>query len=977
MTKVFWLFSLVLLFGGCSNDSTSTTQNPLTQNDPSPTAVTQEPSQKAQELPEGITLVDEFDGEGEDIAIPYKKYRLENGLTVVLHEDDSDPLVHVDVTYHVGSSREEPGRSGFAHFFEHMMFQGSEHVDDEQHFKIVSNAGGTLNGSTNTDRTNYYQTVPANQLETVLWLEADRMGFLLPAVTPEKFENQRETVKNERGQRVDNQPYGRAFETLNKHLYPEEHPYSWPVIGWIEDLNRATLDDLKAFFLRWYGPNNAVVTIGGDIDPMRTLELVNKYFGPIPQGPEVKPLDKPTVTLESDRYVTLEDNIYLPAIGLIIPTVHAGHPDEPALDAAAMIMGQGQASLLYQRLVQTGRAVQANVNHGCSELSCTMSFIVIQNPQSGETLADMEAAIRDTLVEFAERGVTEDDLVKFKAQYESGRVFGLQSVAGKVSTLAYFETFTGTPKGVSEQIEEYLGVTVDEVKRTFDEYVAGENAVILSIVPNGQPQMAAAEPNHEVPERTIPDTPADGSDLPVRPVADTFDRSQQPVPGANPPVELPKVWQGELANGVPVLGVRNEETPTATVRAVFDVGSRDEPSGKAGVASLMANLMDEATTERSAAQFAEELEKIGATVSVSPGMYETTVTVNTLTKNLDRALELMQERLLKPAFTSEDFERIKSQTLEGLQQQRKSPGPLANRAADVVLYGFDSPISYPGSGLPSTVEAITLEDVKSFYADNLPARLLGVLVSAEQGQDAMIDKLSPLGDIETQKRERDALGELPEIEGRTLYLVDKPDAAQSSLRVVQRALPYDAFGDFYKANLANFPLGGTFNSRINLNLREDKGYTYGARSTLGGGPEVGSYRVSSEVNRDATAASVQEVLSELEAFDDNGMTADEFDYLQNAIGQSEALDYETPNAKLGLLVNVLRYDLPTDYRAQQKSILRSAEPSDLNRVLQEVITPDDLGIVVVGDAKTIRPELEALQIPIVELDADGARIDEK
>ena len=967
MQRTFWLFGLVVLLGGCADD-------------PQPAATTEAPTKAPVEastnaLPNGITLVDEFDGAGAEIAIPYKKYRLENGLTVVLHEDHSDPLVHVDVTYHVGSSREEPGRSGFAHFFEHMMFQGSENVADEQHFKIVSNAGGTLNGSTNSDRTNYYQTVPANQLEKVLWLEADRMGFLLPAVTPEKFENQRETVKNERAQRVDNQPYGRAFETLNKHLYPEEHPYSWPVIGWIEDLNRATLDDLKAFFLRWYGPNNAVVTIGGDIDPLRTLELVNKYFGPIPKGPDVDPLEKPKVVIDSDRYVTLEDNIYLPAIGLIIPTVYAGHPDEPALDAAAMIMGQGQASLLYQRLVQTGRAVQANVSHGCSELSCTMSFIVIQNPQSGETLADMEAAIRETLVEFAERGVTEEDLVKFKAQYESTRVFGLQSVAGKVSTLAYFETFTGTPKGVSQQIEEYLAVTVDDVKRTYDEYVAGESAVILSIVPNGQPQMAAAEPNYEVPERTIPDTPPDGSDLPLRPIADSFDRSQEPVSGANPPVELPTVWQGELANGVPVLGVHNAETPTATIRVVFDVGTRDEPSGKAGVASLMAGLMNEATTERSAAEFAEELEKIGANVSVSPGMYETAVTVNTLSKNLDRALELMRERLLKPAFAAEDFERIRTQTLEGLQQQRKSPGPLANRAADVVLYGFDSPISYPSSGLPSTVEAIGLEDVKSFYQENLPARLLGVLVSAEEGQEEVLGKLSSLGEIKTVERERQALPELPAIEGRTLYLVDKADAAQSSLRMVQRGLPYDAFGDYYKANLANFPLGGTFNSRINLNLREDKGYTYGARSSLGGGPEVGSFRVSTEVNRDATAASIQEILTELESFDADGMTGDEFDYLQNAIGQSEALDYETPTAKLGLLVNVLRYDLPTDYRAQQKSVLRSSEPSDLNRVLQTIITPQDLGIVVVGDAKTIRPELEALNIPIVDLDADGARVE--
>jgi len=309
-------------------------------------------------LPAGITLVEEFKGDDGGIAIPYTKYRLANGLTVILHEDHSDPMVHVDVTYHVGSNREEIGRSGFAHFFEHMMFQGSANVADEEHLKLVSNAGGTLNGSTSNDRTNYYETLPINQLETALWLEADRMGFLLEAVNQEKFEIQRETVKNERGQRVDNQPYGRAFETLSISLYEQDHPYYWPIIGWIEDLNRADVNDLKRFFLRWYGPNNAAVSIGGDIDPMATLEMVNKYFGPIPAGPAVENLPKQPGHLAADRHVTLEDNIHLPLIALIMPTVYAFHDDEAPLDAAAKILGQGKASLLYQRLVQTGREPQ-------------------------------------------------------------------------------------------------------------------------------------------------------------------------------------------------------------------------------------------------------------------------------------------------------------------------------------------------------------------------------------------------------------------------------------------------------------------------------------------------------------------------------------------------------------------------------------------------------------------------------------------
>ncbi len=923
-------------------------------------------------LPAGVTLVDEFDGDGAEIAIPYKKYKLDNGLTVVLHEDHSDPLIHVDVTYHVGSNREDPGRSGFAHFFEHMMFQGSVNVGDEQHFRIVQEAGGTLNGSTNTDRTNYYQTVPANQLETMLWLEADRMGVFLDAVTQEKFEVQRETVKNERGQRVDNQPYGRALETMYAATYPDGHPYSWPVIGWIEDLNRADLDDLKRFFLRWYGPNNAVLTIGGDIDPQQTLEWVVKYFGPIPTGPAVDNLPPQPAVLDSDRYVTLEDNIHLPALALMIPTVHRNHPDEAALDAAAEILGQGQDSLLYQSLVQTGRAVQASVSHACKELACEMWFIVIQNPASGETLPQMEEAVRETLVEFAGRGVTEDDLVKFKAGYESSRVFGLQSVAGKVATLAAFETYTGSPKGIDEEIRRYLAVETADVQRVFDEYIEGKPAVILSVVPNGQPQLAAAEQNYHA-ERILPEHYADeGESLALRPVTDDFDRSVQPTPGVNPQVTLPAMWDVALANGVRLLAVPNEETPTVTVQAVFTVGQRDEPRGKAGLTALMASLMGEATTERSAAEFAEALGRIGASVSVSPGQYETTVTLNTLAKHLDEAMPLMMERILKPAFAEEDFARVKQQTIEGLQQARKTPQGLASRALGAVMRGADHPLSFPAGGLPGTVADITLDDVKGYYAAHFPQHLTGVTVSTSLPQEAIVQAVDGLAQLEVSEPIRAAIAEeSPEIEGRTVYLVNKEGAAQSSLRTGQEALPYDALGDFYRVSLANFPLGGSFSSRINLNLREDKGYTYGARSFFVGEPEGGAMVFSSEVRQDATADALKEVLEELEDYDANGMSETEFAFMRSAIGQQDALNYETPGSKLGLLNNILRYDLPLDYRTQQNAILRETDRETLNQLMSETLEPENLNIVVVGDEASIRADLEALGIPIVELNEDG------
>jgi zinc protease len=964
MIKKFSVLICALALAGC--------ERAAEQAAPDAAAVAPEP------LPAGVTLVEEYDGGENGLSIPYSKYLLDNGLTVILHEDHSDPLAHVDVTYHVGSAREEPGRSGFAHFFEHMMFEGSANVASGEFSKIISNAGGRLNGTTNSDRTNYFETVPINQLETALWLEADRMGLLLPAVSQEEFEIQRAAVKNERGQRVDNQPYGRTSETLMKNLYPPSHPYSWPVIGWIEDLEAADLDDLKRFFLRWYGPNNATLTIGGDIDRQQTLEWIARYFGPIPGGPPVERQERQPGRVEADRYMTLEDNIHLPAIAMAFPTVSYRHPDEAALDAAAKILGVGRASLLYQRLVQTGRAVSAFVSHSCRELACEMVFVVVQNPASGETLAEMEEAVRETLHEFAERGVNEDDLQKFIAGFESGQIFGMQSVSGKVRRLASAEIFADDPKTATEDIERYARVTTDDVVRVFRQYIEGQSSVILSIVPEGQVELAArpqdfdyrslAEPAVVPPSVSPPPTEAAPA---LREWVDDFDRSAQPEPGAAPLVELPEIGETRLQNGVRLLTVPNPETPTMTVQAVFEMGQRDEPPGKAGLANFTAALMQEATRNRTAAEFSEALERIGASVSVSSGQYQTTVSLNVLTKHLDAGLALMMERILEPAFSEEDFERVKSQLMESLVQAGKSGPTLAARALGAVLVGPRNPLSFPGAGLPETVSRISLDDVRGFYEAHIPGHLRGVLVSSSLPGTELPGRLAALGDLAVSEAFREPLGDRPETAGRTIYLVDKKDAAQSSLRLAHPSIPYDALGDYYRAGLMNFVLGGSFDSRINLNLREDKGYTYGARSGFSGGPELGSFRVSSEINKENTADAIREVLQEIEDYAASGMTDEEFSYMRNAIGQRDALNYETPRAKLGLLAQALRYDLPLDYRSRQKALFQETDRETLNELAGRLLDPDNLAIVVVGDEAAVRPQLDSLGIQIRLLDDAG------
>ncbi|MCB9692602.1 MAG: insulinase family protein, partial [Alphaproteobacteria bacterium] len=846
------------------------------------------------ELPGGMRLLEAVEGKPGDIVIPYRKLELPNGLTVILHPDDSDPLVHVDVTYHVGSAREEVGRSGFAHFFEHMMFQGSEHVADEEHFKIITEAGGTLNGTTNTDRTNYFETVPSNQLEKMLWLEADRMGFLLDAVTQEKFEVQRETVKNERGQRVDNAPYGRSWERLGEAMFPAGHPYSWTTIGYIEDLNRADLDDLKRFFLRWYGPNNAVLTIGGRFDEDEVLGWVSKYFGPIPRGPEVEPAAPQRVTLDADRYISFEDRVALPMLNMQWPTVHARHPDEAPLDVLMAILGTGKTSLLYKNLVKEGLAVQARAGHGCRELHCEFSLVAFANPEKIGSLAEVEAVMRKSLEEFESRGVLDDDLQRVKQGIVADMVFGLESVSSKVSSLAAYETFTGDANYIARDIQRYQDVTKEDVQRVYDTYIKGRHAVVLSVVPNGKPDLVAHADTFERPVRDIPEK-GEAGELAMRRPTDTFDRGVRPEAGPNPTLTVPTTWRKELANGITVLGAANDETPTTAIRIRIAAGQKHEPLAKLGLATLTAAMLDEATAKSSNEELANRLEKLGSSIDIESGDSATEITIRSLTSELDATLAIAAERLLQPAFAEEDFARVKDQVLQAIESARTEPSTTASEVSRKLLFGEDNAFAHADLGTPETVQAITLDDVKAFYATGFVAGATTMVAVSDLAADDLIGRFAAFGSLKAGDAPDTEILAFPDLAAGTLYLIDKPGAAQSQIRIGKRAMPRDFTGEFYKANLMNYALGGAFNSRININLREDKGYTYGARAFFGGDQDVGYYVASAGVRTDATKESVVEFFKEIQGFYDDGITAEELAFTKSSIGQRDALKYETPS----------------------------------------------------------------------------------
>ncbi|HKP32834.1 MAG TPA: pitrilysin family protein, partial [Chitinophagaceae bacterium] len=880
-------------------------------------------------------LVEKVTKQGSELVIPYEKYVLSNGLTLIVHEDHSDPVIHVDVTYHVGSGREEIGKSGFEHFFEHMMFQGTDNVKDEQHFKIVSDAGGTLNGSTNRDRTNYYETVPSNQLEKMVWLEADRMGFLLDAVTQKKFEIQRSTVKNERGQNYDNRPYGLAGEIASRNLYPYGHPYSWLTIGYVEDLNRVDVNDLKNFFLRWYGPNNATVTIGGDVKPADVVKLVEKYFGSIPRGPEVSPVKVPPAILEADRYVSYVDNYArLPLLTITYPTVPNYHPDMAALACMAQILGQGNNSILYQKMVKPQQALQASAFSQLSELAGELTFRV--TPFRGKTLAEMEALVRASLDSFEKRGVTDDDITKFKGGIEAQYINGLQSVAGKVSQLAAFQTFTGNPNMISKLLQMFNSVTKEDVMRVYNQYVKGKHAVILSVLTKGQETGMAAADNYKI-DSSKYDAPNYGyAGLKYLKAKDNFVRKNIPGNGANPVVKVPAFWRKDLENGVKVIGTENTELPIVTLNISIPGGHlmQAKELSKVGLAAMFADMMNEDSKSYTAEQYSDELRKLGSSIRVNSSTDEISFTVQTLKKNLDRTLQLLEERMLNPDFKETTFKRIQKQSVESLRQAKSQPTFVANTVVARLNYGTESIFGYDQNGTETSLNNITLDDVRNYYNNYITSNGMRIVVVGDIKQNEILPKLDFLDKLPKKKVEIPVTeANFKPVDKAQIYIVDIPKAAQTEFRVgYATGLKYDATGDYYKATLMNYALGGDFNSRLNLNLREDKGWTYGARSGFDADEYTGQFGFSSGIKAEATDSALYEVINELKDYATNGITEDELKFMKNSIGQRDALRYETGPQKAQFISRMLKYNLPPNYVETQIKILKSMTKKDLDAV---------------------------------------------
>ncbi|MEI6488115.1 MAG: pitrilysin family protein [Bacteroidota bacterium] len=907
------------------------------------------------------TLIEKVESKDGKVAIAYEKWKLSNGLTVLLHEDHSDPVINLMVTYKVGSARESMGKSGFAHFFEHMMFEGSKHLADKEHFKIVSTAGGEMNGFTERDKTTYFETMPSNYLETALYLESDRMGFLLDSLTTKKFEIQRATVKNEKSQNVENQPYAIGFEEeINKILYPDRHPYSWPVIGYVDDLNRASVEDVRNFFLRWYGPNNAILSIAGDFSSPEALKMVDKYFGTLKQCPEVKKMRVAPNIIATDKYAAYKDKIYFPLNLRVYPTVPQYHRDEAALDLLGIMMGGGNNSIIYKNFVKSKLAIEANVNHQSSELAGEFAFQIIAYVPDDfnyeKLFNDLDAKVKTTIEDFEKTEITDDALQRAKAQAESQQYSGMSTVFESNFIISKWERLLGHSSTITDEIERYNKVTKEDISRVFNKYIKGTGAAIINTYPIMSDKDSVKSINPHAGE-TFPPNP-EYANLSYAPNPDNFDRSIKPTPGPAKSVKIPDYYNFKMKNGINVIGTVNSESPQVTIVLNIEGGSLVLPPDmikKMGVAELTANLLNEGTKNYTTEKIAAELEKIGATISFSANKYNTSIRIECLKKYIDATLKVLEEKLLNPGFRDDDFKLAKKQYKEEISNQKTNAQLVGNNIMTFALYGSTL------LGLPPTwksVDNIELKDLQNYYNNYYSPSVTNLIVVGDIDEKTITPKLEFLNKWQGKEVKIQPIPEPVQPTEPQFFISDKSFAPSTFIALGNTSLKFDATGDYYKNQIANFCLGGTFNSRLNMTLREEKGWTYGIYSYFAGNKYTGRFAINSSVKRSATTASLMEILNIYSNYVDKGVTDAELEFTKNSLRNEESLKYEASYQKAEFLSNIVKYNLEKDYSTKQNQILKDISKDEVNQQIKKYFATNKLTTVLVGDKSIIESQID-------------------
>lgn len=904
--------------------------------------------------------------EDKEFKVEFEKYTLDNGLQVVFHVDRSDPVVAVALTSHVGSARENEGRTGFAHLFEHLLFLESENLGKGGLDKMSARIGGSgANGSTSRDRTNYFQTVPKDALEKMIWAEADKLGYFINTVTEPVLAKEKQVVKNEKRQRVDNAPYGHNFYVIHKNLYPEDHPYSWEVIGSLEDLQNATLQDVKDFYNRWYVPNNVNLTIAGDFDVEQAKKWVNKYFGEIKRGEDIPKMEKQPVTLSETKKLYYEDNFArVPQLTLTWPGVYQYHPDSYALEVLATYLTQGKKAPLYQVLVENKKLTdEVDGFQYNSEIAGQFMMQVTAFPDT--SLQEVLNSIEEGFARFETEGISEADLDRIKAGQETAFYQGLSSVLGKGFQLAQYEIFAGDPGFVNQDVKNILAVTPDDVMRVYNKYIKDKNYIATSFVPKTHKALALTDSKlADVVEEPIVEGAEESFDSSVvaeyEKTPSSFDRSVEPDYGDSPDVIVPEVWKEELTSGIKLFGIENNEVPLVQFQIQLKGGMLLENTDKIGVSNLLANLMTQGTATKTPEELENAIETLGASIYARANKEAIMIYGNSLAKNYDKTMALVEEILLQPRWDEKEFELQKQSVLSQIERQKADPNSIAGIEFDKLIHGENNILSHDNFGTKESVEAITIEDLKAYYNSYFSPNVTMIHVVGAVSKVEVTNSLITLNDKWASKEiDFPELADLPDIETSKIYFYDFPGAKQSVLNFGYPALAAtDA--DYYPASLLNYRLGGGgFASQLTQELREAKGYTYGVRSGFSGTKIKGPFIVSSGVRSNVTYESTALIKEILENYGTN-FNENDLEVTKGYMLKSGARAFETLNSKLSMLTNISNYNYPDNYAKQREDIVKALTVEDVKALAEKYIHPNKMIYLIVGDAATQLNKLEEL-----------------
>tara|TARA_R100001369_G_scaffold36196_2_gene61561 strand:+ start:7735 stop:10551 length:2817 start_codon:yes stop_codon:yes gene_type:complete len=913
-------------------------------------------------IPISIVAQDKAKG----INIDFETFTLQNGLRVILHEDKSDPVVAVALTSHVGSAREIEGRTGFAHLFEHLLFLESENLGKGGLDKMSARIGGSgANGSTSRDRTNYFQTVPNDALEKMIWAEADKLGYFINTVTEPVLAKEKQVVKNEKRQGVDNSPYGHTMAVIDKNLYPQDHPYNWQVIGSLEDLQNATLQDVKDFYNRWYVPNNVTLTIAGDFDKEQAKEWVHKYFDEIKPGKEIAILEKRPANLKEIKQLYYEDNFAnLPELTLTWPSVYSYHEDSYALEILTKYLSEGKSAPLYKKLVEEKKLTdRVRMFDYTSELAGQLMLQV--RAFDGKDLDDVKKAIDESFAEFEKKGISEKDLKRIKAGQETDFYNGISSVLGKGFQLAQYQIFANDPNEINKNVEKILNVTRDDVMKVYNKYLKGKPYIATSFVPKGQAELALENSVlAEIEEEKIVEGAEEefdaNADASYQKTPSSFDRSSEPPYWGNPEVRTPDIWKFNLPSGLTVSGITTNEVPIVYFTLEMEGGLLLEKSTKTGVSNLLANLLTKGTKNKTPQELEEAIELLGSNISVDADDEKITLSGSSLSRNYAKTMELVKEILLEPRWDEAEFKLEKQKVLSQLQQQEANPNSIASNEFKKLIYGEYHILSNNLLGTPASVNAIKLEDLKNYYKNNLTPLRATFLAVGDINEKQTRESLKAIS--ANWKPVSVKIPEYPQPEApqeAKVYFYDVPGAKQSVIKIGAPALKATD-EDFYKAEVMNYRLGGgSFASQLTQQLREGKGYTYGIRSRFNGSNLVGPFEISSGVRSNITFEAVSLIKDILENYSES-LTPLDLEVTQSFMIKSNARKFETLGAKLNMLSDINSYNYSPDYIKQQEVEVNNLSLEDLKMLAKKYVDPNKMYYLIVGDAATQLKKLDDL-----------------